>query len=170
MGPIRWYAIRNYAAKHLSVASTTIPRFKSEILQYSYRQQNTHRISLWGTTFFHLYSPSECHPWWKWCKAQCSSGDARVVGDKERVALPKDVGQLGGDSSNYLPCVVLMYGLPLHRLCICRRSPPLSNSKLSALRGPYHGIAFTADTCSWGQRVGGRHFIPRSEVGWWIIT
>jgi hypothetical protein len=45
-----------------------------------------HRISLCGTTFFHLCSPSECHPWWMWCKAQCTSGDARVVWDKKRVA------------------------------------------------------------------------------------
>jgi len=42
---------------------------------------------------------------------------------KERVALPKNVGQLGGGSSKVF-CVCGVYGLPFHRVCCLSRSPP----------------------------------------------
>jgi len=50
------------------------------------------------------------------------------------------------------------------RFIVFVRHQILSTSKLSALRGPYHGIAFSADNCSTGQLEGGVIFIPGAEV------
>jgi hypothetical protein len=106
-------------AKHLRVASTTVPRFKPEILQYSYR--HTHLIIMG-------YYVLSCSP--SVILGECDvKGNVQVVTQElyeiKRMTRPKHVGQLCGDSSNYLPCVVLVYvyGLPCHRVCCCS-SPP----------------------------------------------